>query len=334
MPSVGMRRTTRVFGARVLRSGRRLWRRDAGDHRKDMWQEIEKRCFLDMTAEARTARTSIGSMVEEKNLTGCVECVYKRKRTRTELGPTEDKRYGKKFVRKQWRKKSRATESFEICGDFWDSVSRSQELAIVVNGSSYDYGYWDSITAKNPGTCIISGSRSLTPLISVDFPSIPSFFVRMQTSMHLRSAHLACLLVAHSWNIYENDEEVTDLVDDAEETSFQNPWRDHRDCISVASQISPERDISYTDAVASGNDNSESQVLSHSAIGLPKSALRNLQLRNSRNIQKRRSSLRRKRGRPPSAFRAQKANGALSSDFFRARTDAVQLSAAAPSRFT
>ncbi|KAK4403827.1 hypothetical protein Sango_0751300 [Sesamum angolense] len=405
MPSVGMRRTTRVFGARVLRSGRRLWTEphegskyvraahgenkwtelidnsadgggDAGDHRKDMWQDNENSAFVDMTAEARKEERELEDMVEAKDVDRMCGLVYRRKRTRTELGLTEEKRYGKKFVRKQWRKKPRATESFEICGDFWDSVSRSQELAIVVNGSSYDYGYWvacflssllsymtrvrigmrrlrafvlskpifdaysscgvlflqDSITAKNPGICILSGSRSLIPLISVDFTSIPSFFVRMQTSMNLRSAHLACLLVAHSRDIYENDEKVTDLVDDARETSFQTHWRDHRDCLSVASQISPERDISYTDAVVSGNDTSESRAVSRSAVGLPKSALQNLQLRNSRNIQKRRSSLRRKRGRPPSAFRAQKASGALSSDFFRARNDGVQLSAAAPSR--
>ncbi|KAL0403422.1 UNVERIFIED_CONTAM: hypothetical protein Sradi_1983000 [Sesamum radiatum] len=395
MPSVGMRRTTRVFGARVLRSGRRLWTEphegskyvraahgenkwtelidnsadgggDAGDHRKDMWQDNENSAFVDMTAEARTEERVSEGMMEANDVDRMCGIVYRRKRMRMELGLTEDKRYGKKFVRKQWRKKSRATESFEICGDFWDSVSRSQELAIVVTGSSYDYGYWvacflnsllsymtrvrigmrrlrafvlskpifdaysscgvlflqDSITAKNPGICIISGSRSLIPLISVDFTLIPSFFVCMQTSMHLRCAHLACLLVAHSRDIYENDEKVADLVDDAGETSFQIPWRDHRDCVSVASQISPERDISYTDAFECGNETSESRALSHSAVGLPKSALRNLQLRNSRNIQKRRSSLRRKRGRPPSAFRAQKASGALSSDFSELETTA------------
>lgn len=168
------------------------------------------------------------------------------------------------------------------------------------------------------------------PLISVDFYAIPSFFVHMQTSMCLRSAHLDCLLVAH----YDEDEKVTDVADDAEEPCFQIPSsRDNQECVSVASQISPGGDISYGD-VASDNDTAGRRQLSHSAVGLPKakSALRNLQLRNSRNIQKRRSPLRRKRGWPPSAFRAQKASGALASDFFRIRHDGVQISAAAPSR--
>ncbi|KAI3470411.1 hypothetical protein Pfo_027074 [Paulownia fortunei] len=407
MPSVGMRRSTRVFGARVLRSGRRLWTEpqevskyvraahgenkwtellnnsadgggDAGDRCKDMWQENENSASVDMTAEPRMEELASEGVVEVKNVDRMCGIMYrrKRKRKRVELantGLTEDKRYGKKFVKKQQKKKCGAAESFETCGDLRDSVSRFWELAIVVDESSNDSGYWitcfltsvlsymtrvrigmrrlsafvlskpifdayssggvlflqDSITAKNPGICIISGSRSLIPLFSVDFKAIPSFFVHLQTSMCLRSAHLACLLVAHSSGVYEKD--VTDVADDAEEPSFQIPyWRDHRDCIAVAS--SPGRDISYSDVVASGNDNSGMRELSHSAVGLPKSALRNLQLRNSRNIQKRRSSLRRKRGRPPSAFRAQKASGALASDFFRIRHEGVQLSAAAPSR--
>lgn len=171
--------------------------------------------------------------------------------------------------------------------------------------------------AKNPGICIISGSRSLIPIFYVNFSAIPSVFVHMQTSLYLRSGHLACLFVAHSLDEYDGDEKLTNMGD-------------YQDCIMVASQVSPARDILDSDVVATADDNSGRIELSHSAVGLRKSTLRNLQLRNSRNIQKRRSNLRRKRGRPPSLFRAQRVNGALASEFFRIRHDGDQFSSAAP----
>ncbi|KAK6144898.1 hypothetical protein DH2020_021718 [Rehmannia glutinosa] len=401
MPSVGMRRSTRVFGARVLRSGRRLWTEphessksartdhvenqwaellenpadggeDAGDLRKDIRQENENE-----NAEPRTEeRGSSEGVVEVKNVDRMYGIVYRRKRKRVESeknGRTEDKMYGKKFVRKRWRKKSRAT-SFETCGNLRDSVSRSQRLAVVVNESSYECGCWitclltsmlsymtririgvrrlstfllskpifdayssrgvlflqDSITAKNPSICIISGSRSLIPLFSVNLSAIPSLFVHMQTSMYLRFPHMACLLVARLLDVYEKDDEVTDVDNDAEEPSYGIPsLTEQQDCIAIASQISSGRDSKMDSS--SCNDNSVRKEHSHSAVGVTKSALRNLQSRNSRNIQKRRSSLRRKRGRPPT-FRAQKASGTLAADFFRIRQEGVQFSAAASNR--
>ncbi|KAK6137735.1 hypothetical protein DH2020_028519 [Rehmannia glutinosa] len=347
MPSVGMRRSTRVFGARVLRSGRRLWTEpqessknartdhvenqwaellenpadggeDAGDLRKDTRQENENE-----NAEPRTEeRGSSEGVVEVKNV---------------------------------------------------DRIM-SQRLAVVVNQSSYECGCWitcfltsvlsymtrvrigvrrlstfllskpifdayssrgvlflqDSVTAKNPSICIISGSRSLIPLFSVNLSAIPSLFVHMQTSMYLRFAHMACLLVARSLDVYEKDDEVTDVDNDAEEPSYEFPsLTEQQDCIAIASQISSGRDSKMDSS--SCNDNSVRKEHSHSAVGVTKSALRNLQSRNSRNIQKRRSSLRRKRGRPPT-FRAQKASGTLAADFFRIRQEGVQFSAAASNR--
>lgn len=184
-------------------------------------------------------------------------------------------------------------------------------------------------TAKNPGFCIISGSRSLMPLFSVDISAIPSFFLHMQTSISLRCAHFDCLLDLH----YKKDESMIYVPDeDAEELSCQiSPWRD-QDCVSEASQMSHGEDVSYSDVAAQENVTSGRRPSANPTVGIPKSALRNMQLRSSRNIQKRRSSLRRKRGRPPSAFRAQKASGSLASDFLRIRHDGVQFSAVAPTR--
>ncbi|PIN11149.1 hypothetical protein CDL12_16256 [Handroanthus impetiginosus] len=409
MPSVGMRRSTRVFGTRVLRSGRRLWTEphdsskymrpshsenkwpefldnsangggDDGDRCKDTWLENESSALMDVTPDPKIEEREPESVMEVKSLDKMFGIVYRRKRKRAEFANaslTEDKKYGKKFVRKEWMKKCRSIESFGASVDFRDSVRRFQELAIVVNGSSCDCSYWitcfltsvlsymtrvrigmrhllafvlsnpifdayfsrgvlfiqDSFTAKRPGMCIISGVRSRIPLFWVDFWAIPSFFVHIQTNMHLRSAHLACSLVAHSSDLYEKDEKVSVVADNYNESLFQIPsWRDHRDRIVVSSQISPERDTSYSDAVASSNYNSATKELSHLVVGLPKSALQSFTLRNSRSIQKRRSSPRHKRGRQPATFQAQQTSGALVSDVLRIKQDGIQVSGPAPSR--
>ncbi|XP_057784555.1 uncharacterized protein LOC131001923 [Salvia miltiorrhiza] len=403
MPSVGMRRSTRVFGTRVLRSGRKLWTEpqeggknvratygenkfqelldntadgggDIDGRRRKLWQEDETSASLDMSAEPKMEERETGG-VEEKNVDRRCGIVYKRKRKRAELTAAdlvEDGRFAKKYVRKQWRKRCRASESFGACGGIRDSV-RTRELAIVVNESSYDCYYWitcfltsllsymararigmrqlsafmlskpmsdaysscgmlflqDPITAVKPCVCIVTGSRSTMPLFSVNIFAIPPFFVHIQTSVFLRSAHLDCLLVRQC----ENDEELINVDDDAEEPSFQIPsLRDQPDCAHEASEMSTGSEISFHNVAVSDNDTSGGKQLGQSAAGFPKSALRNLQLRNSRSIQKRRSSLRRKRGRPPSAFRAQKGKGALASELFRIRHDGSQFLAASPSR--
>ncbi|KAL6578019.1 hypothetical protein OROMI_010347 [Orobanche minor] len=381
MPSVGMRRSTRVFGARVLRSGRRLWTEphegtkiartenhwaelledtvgtgeDAGDACKEMRQENESNPPADLKMEEHALEGDVE--LEVKNADRMYGTVYIRKRKRVasgEIGPTEDKMCGKKFYRKQWRKKNRVATLFEICSDVKEPVGRFRELAIVVNGSSCGCGDWitcfltvllsymtrvrigarrlskfllsepifdaysscgvlflqDSTTARNPCICIISGSKSPIPLFSINFSAIPSFFMHMQTSMHLKSALLACLPVAYLFDVPEKDEKVRDMADNAEEQHSVPSYTEHRDFITVESQVS-----------------SRIKVLPHSpSRSITKSPLRTLQSRNSRNIKKRRSSMRRKRGRAPSSFRVQKAGGTLATDFFRIRQESVHLS--------
>ncbi|KAL3820110.1 hypothetical protein ACJIZ3_006015 [Penstemon smallii] len=362
MPSVPMRRSTRVFGARVLRSGRKLWpeprvvskymrrtnggnewiqlldnsadRGYAGHRSKDFRHVNESGVAKDIIMEPKIEEhvsKDAGEVNNVDRMGGVV--VYKRKRRRAELtntGLSEDKLFGKKFVRKQWRKKCRITERVEVCGEVQGSVNTFKELAIVADESSYDSSYWitcfltsvlrymtrvrlgiqrlctfllseplfgayyshgvlllqDCIAVRSPGVCIISGCRSLTPLFVVDFSAIPSCFMYMHTSMYIRYAHLSCLLVSHLLVVNEKDEKVIDMLDEANEPSF----RDHSDFVPVEPAIP------------------------HSTVGLFKPVLRNMQLRNSRKIRKRRSSLRRKRRKLPSCFRAQKANVALVSD--------------------
>ncbi|GFP90112.1 hypothetical protein PHJA_001155000 [Phtheirospermum japonicum] len=378
MPSVGMRRSTRVFGARVLRSGRRLWtephegsKNVRSDHAENQWTDLlehsgnvcketrhenESNASEDVKMEECALE---GDDVEVKDVDKMYGIVYRRKRKRSEsgkTGPMEDRRFAKKFYRKQWRKKSKIA-SFETCRD---SVCRFRDLAVVVNGLPCEYGYWmtcflttvlsymakvrigvrrlskflllepifgaysshgvlflqDSTTAKNPCICIISGSKSLIPLFSINFSAIPSFYVNMQTTMYLRSSHLSCMLVAHSLDIYEKDADksyetnsaemiVRDVADNSEEHSIQIP-----------SYIEPQDFITLESCVHSGRKD-----FSHTSLGVNKSSLRSFQSRNSRSIQKRRSSMRRKRGRPFTSFRAQKASGTLAADFFRIRQE-------------
>lgn len=173
MPSVGMRRSTRVFGTRVLRSGRRLltephegnknvraahgenkWTNlldnsadegDAADSFTQLRQENKDSAPMDMEVEPSIEERSSEGAVELKNGDRMHGRVYRRKRKRFESASTnlpEDKMYGKKFVRERWRRKCGATGSFETGGKSGDPVSRCRELAVLVNEPSYDCGYW------------------------------------------------------------------------------------------------------------------------------------------------------------------------------------------------
>lgn len=387
MPSVGMRRSTRVFGARVLRSGRRLstarydgskhiraargedkWTEllevsvngggDAGDLYKGMWKEND----ID------PVETKVRGEVDMKKDNRTCTIVYKRKRKRVEL--KEDKRFGKKYARKQWRKKCLSSAP-EISQECHRPLSG---FALVVNRPDYECAYWimclmisilsymtevriglkqlsafllskplcdvyssrgilfiqDSSIAMNFVTCRISGSRASLPLFSINFPAVPSLFVYMQTSMYFRFANLGYLFVAHSLDVHEKNE-ITSIDD--EELSFESSqWNGHGDCIPVSPQGSYGIEMTCTDVVATGSDNSQKKEvpLSQSAAALSKSSFRNIQIRNSRKIQKRRSSLRRKRGRPPSAFRALKSGGGLHSDVLRVKQDGLQPAQSVP----
>ncbi|KAL2482102.1 Enhancer of polycomb-like transcription factor protein [Forsythia ovata] len=388
MPAVGMRKSTRVFGARVLRSGRRLYTEprlsgkylraadkenewielpnnsldsggDAGKRCKRAWHEIENK--------NENENGSAIDIVVESKMVECVPLVkiddrmygieYKRKRKKIVLSSSdisEDKMFGKQFVRKSWRKKYGANELSETCREFHNNAGRCSELALIASECSYDNGYCishflnsvfkymrrvriglqrlsafllsepicgafssrgflflqDWISIKNPGFCIISGSRSSIPMFAVDFSAVPSCFMHLHSSMFLRPVQLACVLVMNSQRVTKIVEKVTD-----EEPSSQIPSGiDQSDGVMVASRI----------------DGSEARELSQSAIRFPKSTVRNVHSRNGCNIKKMKTSLKRKRGRPPSVLRVQKASRALASDFLRCRHD-IQSSSVTPS---
>lgn len=149
MPSVEMRRTTRVFGARVLRSGRRLFTTEeklkhmrrthlAAEDAEENWIELldhgggdveikengwhnsngeNKQELMDIDDEEPRSEINLGeskgnSVQHVHDISGCRRwgLVYSRKRKRS-ISSTDrntsvcsDKKFGKKFVRKQARK--------------------------------------------------------------------------------------------------------------------------------------------------------------------------------------------------------------------------------------
>ncbi|GFZ06022.1 enhancer of polycomb-like transcription factor protein [Actinidia rufa] len=132
MPTVGMRRSMRVFGARVLRSGRRLsgpsellgnygdnevkskengWRRDTGLKEKATVVDIDEK-----KAEPKKGKNvGRGSVKHKSSEDKMLGFVYQRKRKRLDSKNShfdgglekkralEDRKYGKQFIRKQSR---------------------------------------------------------------------------------------------------------------------------------------------------------------------------------------------------------------------------------------
>ncbi|KZV37359.1 hypothetical protein F511_01227 [Dorcoceras hygrometricum] len=381
MPSVGMRRSTRVLGARVLRSGRRLWTEpphedgkfirvarenewigilddsmdggDAGEPCKDSWHGNNNGSAMVIVEEHKLEVDTEKEVGDVKNMDKMWGIVYVRKRKREALetsGSCEDKRFGKKFFRRKWKKIYRAAAPLEIGVDFSDDTATHQKLSIVAVKPSYDSSHWiscflcsvlyfmrridirlrllsefvhwkplsdsysshgilflqGSVPVKSPGFCIISGSRSLIPMLSVDFSAVPFCFMYLHSSMQLRSARVAYVFFVVPLGANENFGEVTSQISLRIESCNSGP---------VVSRIGGLR---WRD-------------LSQATGGLPKLALRSMQYRSGRHVQKR-SSLGRKRGRPPSAFRAKKSHGSLASNLLSFRQNAPHSTSATPSR--
>ncbi|XP_047310414.1 uncharacterized protein LOC124914000 [Impatiens glandulifera] len=135
MPSVGMRRSMRVFGTRVLRSGRRLWSAPFGEnnHKKSSPSEPEVWIRLlenssgeggtienDQPEDSDSNRDLAAMDIDDKSVsygsdqnlsfggdTGNVDrygLVYRRKRKIADPG---DRIFGKKYFRKKWRKRNK-----------------------------------------------------------------------------------------------------------------------------------------------------------------------------------------------------------------------------------
>ncbi|KAL2465063.1 Enhancer of polycomb-like transcription factor protein [Abeliophyllum distichum] len=348
MPAVGMRKSTRVFGARVLRSGRRLYTEprhsgkylraankenewielpnnsmdsggDAGKRCKSAWYEIENKnenenenenengSAMDIVVESKTEE----SVLQVKIADRMYGIEYKRKRKNILLSSSdisEDKMFGKQFVRKSWMKKYRATELSETCREFHNNAGRCFELALIASECSYDNGYW----------------------ISHFLNSVLKYMRRVRIGLRRLSAFLLTEPICGAFSSH-GFLFLQDCI------SIKNPGfcifsgsRSSIPMFAVDFSAVPSCFMHLHSMVASRIDGLEARELSQSAVRFPKSAVRNVHSRNGCSIKKIRTSLKRKRGRPPSVLRVQKASRALASDFLRCRHD-IQSSSVTPS---
>ncbi|XP_055823188.1 uncharacterized protein LOC129891746 isoform X2 [Solanum dulcamara] len=388
MPSVGgMRRTTRIFGARVLRSGRRLstpgevkrakhgdeWiglldnvggggGTDASRCKKNGWlkkdvspkhEAVQMDIDVDSKAmdEPETPEAPVAETISlVSNIHRMWGIVYTRKRKRVDLKRhdsvvgevlTEVRRFGKHFARKKKVRSANAKDS-----DKSEDGQVSSDIVITSYGSSYwvscllncilmylrrstvslqqIFGFINSKPLRDvyslhgilllqdqtprkikTGACVISGVRCSVPVFSLDFSTVPCCFIYLHSSLLLRFVPMSYALVMYP----------TVAVDEVTVTNDKE----------IVSCLTPVNNQSGLDVVASGVYDSKKIEVVNPTVGLPKLAARHLQPRNSRNIQKRRSSLRSMRDRH-SSFGTQNANGVLTSDRLRFRRDGLRFS--------
>ncbi|KAL3523637.1 hypothetical protein ACH5RR_016471 [Cinchona calisaya] len=405
MPSVGMRRTTRVFGARVLRSGRRLWtgpgngkyikstnrdewielleisgdgggsasqRKERGRHGNDVAPKLEvMRMDVDeKLVESASKKVAHEGLLADKFVGRRWGVVYTRKRKKMESSVAEssvnankkrnldDKRFGKKYFRKQWRKKITHPELAKACVSNVDLVSpeglhdndRSQSLMVVVDSSCCSWYLF---------TCFLNSVLRYVRRARIDLQKL-SGFLRSKTIASVYSSCgiwflQGCNLVTRRgvcviWDtsyfipVFAADYSAVPyyfmylhsrmLLQSARFTCSLGLYLvgiDVKDDKILTSRFVTVNNQASDVVIASRIGYSGKREVSCSNVGAAKFAGRNLKLRNGCNIQKR-SSLRSKRGRRPSSFGARKVNGALASNLFNFRHNGIQLSPIAPRR--
>lgn len=141
MPAVGMRRSTRVFGARVLRSGRRLstaepgevWKqqhqsRSAGNvdddlihilktdsvENKKLRKEKNGRDNESLVVDDKTKEMDVDEKAVERKNGKRWGAVYQRKRKRLDGKDDSGKRYGKQFTRQRVKRNRESEAIFQV----------------------------------------------------------------------------------------------------------------------------------------------------------------------------------------------------------------------------
>ncbi|KAJ7970553.1 Enhancer of polycomb-like protein [Quillaja saponaria] len=413
MPSVGMRRTTRVFGvvkgvdgARVLRSGRRLWpESEDGKLRRgsegDDWFKLVKTtgkgdggggggvafnhsgwlrgavqtkqqvsvinteddCSIKMTMPSEDSV----AVTDGNGTDRMFGIVYRRKRKRldaarhdfaanpeSKMGPNKKmKMFGLHFSRRQRRKKGGSEENIvdsrglhlgvltvlvdpSCGGSFLFSCFLFTVLSYIkrkrlrlkqlsafllsepINGFYASHGFHflrDSLCSSTTfGICQIFESTQFIPLFCVDISAIPLCFKYIYSRMLLRSMFRSHVLVNSSVDVHGESEIMTNCPEVHNESHIQ--------CIP------PERELSGCTTMVPDPDNSEKMLLIHPSVRVSKLACRNKNVLIFRGIQKRRSSLRRRKARNPSVVGLHKPNGVLVSDLVGSRKSNISFSSA------
>lgn len=337
MPAVGMRRSTRVFGARVLRSGRRLstaepgevWKqqhqtRSAGNveddlihilkndpmENKKLRKEKNGRDSESLVVDDETKEMDVDEKTVERKDGKRWGAVYQRKRKGLDVKDDLDRKYGKQFSRQRVKRRrgSEAICQVEITRTgvnffavFLNSIlsymSRvnvtlqqlsafllSEPICSVYNLHGIHF-LQDSTSSTSSGVCRITGSRCSVPMFALNYAALPSVFMFLHTSLLVRSATLP---IANGVEV-NND----GVIDDEEIPSHHTCELDN---------------IGGETGAAVCNTTGKRRAVPWGAA-TPKLGARTYQLRsvNSRSIQKRRSSLRLRRGRNLSSFVVRKA---------------------------
>lgn len=398
MPSVGMRRTTRVFGARVLRSGRRVF--SASNERKHPkttngveWIDVphtsgggsngkehgwhqngvpEKQEVTDMDIEEEGGESQPGKHVHDGSIldSGGIN-VYTRKRKKVDFkcfdvsvgdektDNLEDKRFEKTYSRRLWSKGwSKKIRLCEIIDSYGPNVSYGvpedlqKTLKIVVRpscsvrysvaslldsvlrylrktriGIDQPFTFFGSKMISNvysshgihfvqvsnfileQGVCLIRVDSRFMPVFALDFCAVPFCFLYLHLRMLGRGLRRASFL----WvQLVATEEDEDD--DDGSTICCTDSGKAH----------------SLNVAIRSGMDVSFKTEASHVNRVSAKLASRGIQLRSGHNLKK--SSLRSKRGRPPSSLSGRKLNRSLAPNLFGFRQNGILLPAVAPGR--
>ncbi|KAH9768930.1 Enhancer of polycomb-like protein [Citrus sinensis] len=171
-------------------------------------------------------------------------------------------------------------------------------LSIFICAFLWSILYQDPPIART-GMCRIFGTMQLIPMFSLDFSAVPSCFMYIHHCMLVRFMRPPSVNSSASEDDSSEEEDV--------------------DYVCESKTVTPVV------------DNSVNKVALHPSVRSSKLAARNVQYRsslNSRAIQKRRSSLRRRRARNPSLIGSQKASGALVSDLTSCRKSSIPSSSA------
>ncbi|RDX63190.1 hypothetical protein CR513_58408, partial [Mucuna pruriens] len=183
--------------------------------------------------------------------------------------------------------------------------------------------YWLGPPTANIGICQFFGIRQFVPSFSVDYTAVPLCFEYLHSVMFLKSMFRSFILVHSPINV---PSDVEDIESDDDFPEFQTKQQ----ISSNAFKSEPSEIVTVTSDVIEINDG----LSLHSSVKTTRLGGRNGQYRNglnSRGIQKRRSSLRKRKARNPSTVSLRR-NGAVTSDLVVGRKSNIQLSGVTSSK--
>ncbi|CAH8306870.1 unnamed protein product [Eruca vesicaria subsp. sativa] len=268
MPSVGMRRTTRVFGvvkagdgARVLRSGRRIWPnfdepkiKRAHDVADPDWNYNPSKGKGDKITTEKHDKVEDFPVVKRRKVrteaVGAVDklfgIVYSRKRKRLSDESKETTLQSLKFYRRRTRHSDHVSPVVTLrvdwsCDGSWlstvfglvmrylkrehlrlDSLA-SFFLSQPINDVFADHGvrFLEESPLSSSGVCKFFGGIDCLPLLSADFTAIPRCFMEMHFAMFLRVELSSFAFVMRS--IYLLNSPVEEADSESELVSSTHP---------------------------------------------------------------------------------------------------------------